>query len=54
MENIKEKKKKIKEKLSEPKTRIIFVLSLIIITIASILTLFKIDPDRHSIVIYEK
>lgn len=52
-EQIEEKKKKIQEKLKQPKTRVTFVLSLLLITISIIWSLFYFDPEHHSLERYQ-
>lgn len=54
IETIKEKKKAFKERLKEPKTRILLVFWLLILTIWSVTGLFVLDPSNHSFEIYKK
>jgi len=53
LENIKEKKKNLKEKLHQPKTRILLVASLLILVASGIWWLFVLDSDNHSVDIYK-
>lgn len=49
IEEVKTEKKKFTDRLKEPKTRVLLILVLILITIGSVWALFKIDPKNHSI-----
>jgi len=50
---LREKRQKIKERLRMPKTRVSLVIWLILLTIATISTLFKLDPEHHSFKAYK-
>ncbi len=53
IKKVTEQKKKLRERLNEPKTRILLVWWLITITAISISALFIIDPERHSLEVYK-
>jgi len=50
---LREKRQRIKERLRMPKTRVSLVIWLILLTIATISTLFTVDPEHHSFKAYK-
>lgn len=49
IEEVKTEKKKFTDRIKLPKTRVLLILVLILITIGAVWALFKIDPKNHSI-----
>ncbi len=53
IEKVETEKKKFSDRIRLPKTRVLLVVWLIVLTIGIIGTMFKIDPKNHSIEIYK-
>lgn len=53
IEKVETEKKKFTDRIRLPKTRVLLVIGLILLTISIVWALFKIDPKNHSIDIYK-